>query len=745
MVVTRRTRARSVRSTVAVLSVLALAAVGIATLGENRPAAADPPSPGSASTVPAAPGLAAVAPPKAPRPAAQPRSTGTVAVRPDSFSALSADSATGSGATGPGAKAGAQPNARTAAPTAAATVVATNKVAVRALIVAIDGDDFGVATWKATLDRVGAAYDVLHTRTTPLTSASLVRPDGVGRYNAILLTNNTLLYNDNGNYVSGLDGVEWNLLWAYERDYVVRQASLYTSHGTFPEDYCLRPVSEASVGDTALNATLTTAGQAIFDDLKTTVTIPIVQSYVYRTSIAAGCSATQIVRTGSDTLGVQTNSADGRQRIALTFSSNQYLHQANLLVYDVFRWASKGLFLGEQRHYLNVDVDDWFNSADHYFPDGHVESDPGFQMSAHDAYNTSQRQSALRTQYPLASAFTFSMAYNGGDAVLPAGTQCSPNGGVAQFTATTRCLRNNFRWLNHTLTHPELNTTDYNTTYNEINANRAIATQLGISQPNAVLKTGEYSGLGVYNPNPDDDTSPPTDFGLNASNPALLQAATALGVTHLHGNMSFPSHQPACFNCGKTHPMQPGLTVVPDWPTNIAYHTTAPAEQTAFYNSFYGPNGRFPFWSRNLTYSEIVDYEAEIALSHVSTGSIYTHTFHIANLKDYGSGKTLATDWLDRVLAKYSGYYKVPLLSPDWTALSQYASARLAHFAALGAGVDAVYDRTAGQVRLISPVTANIRMSGARTAGFSTYGTDVSAPFALAANTPVTFAPTLRP
>ena len=125
----------------------------------------------------------------------------------------------------------------------------------------------------------------------------------------------------------------------------------------------------------------------------------------------------------------------------------------------------------------------------------------------------------------------------------PAGA--GPNGGVSRLTATTRCLRNNFRWINHTLTHPELNFTDYATNVTEINQNLAIAAQLGLPVDRTVLKTGEYSGLGVYNPDPNNDTDPPTDYGLGASNPELLRAAKDLGVQYLHGNMSFPSHQPA--------------------------------------------------------------------------------------------------------------------------------------------------------------------------------------------------------
>ena len=627
---------------------------------------------------------------------------------------------------------------KSAGPAATLAAPANGKVGLRALVVGVDGTDWGVKTWTSTLDRVGAAYDVLLSKDQPLTAASLVRPDGTGRYNAVLLTSSMLMYASGGGYVSGLDADEWNLLWAYERDYAVRQVSLYTSYGTWPESYCLSPASEGTVGDTALPASLTTAGAGVFDYLKSTAQVPITQSYVYRTRVTAGCAADPVLVNGSDVLGVRTTSTDGRERMALTFTSNRYLLQASLLTYGLLRWASRGLFLGEERHFINVDVDDWFNSADHYFPDGHIESDPGFQMSGHDAYNTDQRLTALRSAYPLASNFTFNLAYNGGDADLTSGARCSPNGGVTTLTATSRCLSKKFRWINHTLTHPELNTTDYATSANEISANRTVATRLALSQPATVLKTGEYSGLGVYNPNPDDDVNPPTDFGLAASNQQFLNAARDLGVRYVHGNMSFASHVPDCFNCGKVHPLSPTITIVPDWPTNIAYHTTTPAEQIAFYNSYYGPGGRFPYWPTNLTYAQMLNYETDVALSHLSTGSLYTHTFHIANLRDYGAGRTLATDWLEQVLAKYSGYYSVPVLNPDWVALSAYATHRIAHFAQVRGNVDAVYDPAVRTVTVTSPLAGALTVSGVTAAGASTYGTEVSSKLTLSAGTAVT-------
>lgn len=706
MVHTGPTRQRATRLALAGLTVLAVI-LGTQTPGFARPVT----TPAQPPTVP---GLGEVASPKLARPGPLPKKSGTVRIAPSELATQDR---------GVGIQA------------------LNDKVALRALIVATTTEDFGVPTLTTTLDRLGATYDVLHSATDALSVSTLVRPDGTGRYNAILLTNSMLLYESGGSYISGLTSTEWNTLWAYERNFKVRQASLYTSYGTWPEDHCLTGVSEGGVGDTPLPVSLTTDGAEVFDYLHSTAQIPVTQSYVYRTAIKPGCDADALMTNGSDVLAVRTTSTDGRERIALTFTSNQFLLHSDLLVYGLIRWATKGLYFGEQKHHLNVDVDDWFNTSDHYRENGTVEYSPGFQVSGHDAVNLDARQTALRTAHPQASGFTFSLAYNGADIDPFAGNTCSPNGDATTLTATTKCLKNNFRWINHTLNHPELNATNYATSYSEINDNRTAGAAIGLNDPSSVLKTPEYSGLGVYNDDPNNDTGPPTDHGLGGSNPALLQAAKDLGVTTLVGNMSFASHKPTDFNAGIVHPLESSILLVPAWPTNIAYHTTTPAEQTVFYNSFYGPNGLFPYWPTDRTYQQVLDYETGVALQHVASGSIYTHTFHIANVRDYGAGNSLLTDWADAVLTKYESYYSVPLLNSSWVDIAAYGRARTAHFAALDAGVDAIYDRTEGTITVTSPAAGTVQLGGvtAATAGASTYGTDVTVPVTLTANTAVTF------
>ncbi|WDZ83923.1 hypothetical protein [Micromonospora cathayae] len=712
MVHTGPARLRATRLALAGLTALTVV-LGTQAPGLARPAA-EPVQP------PTVPGLGQVAYPQQARPGPLPRKAGTV-------QATGSKLTVGQGDVG--------------------TQALNDKVALRTLIVATNTSDFGVPTLTTTLDRVGAQYDIVYTATDTITAGTLVRSDGVGKYNAVMLTNSMQMYEHNGNYLSGLTSTEWNTLWAYERNFQVRQAALYTSYGTWPEDYCLTSNGETAIGETPLNVSLTTAGAGVFDYLNSSAQIPVTQSYVYRTSIRSGCAADALMTNGSDVLAVRTTSTDGRERIALTFTSNQYLLHSDLLVYGLFRWTSKGLHLGERKHHLNVDIDDWFNTSDHYKEDGTVEYSPGFQVSGHDLVNLDAKQSALRTAYPQAAGLTYNIAYNGSDIDPFAGDQCSPNGDATTLTATTKCLKNNFRWINHTFNHPELNSTNYATSYAEIDDNRTAGNAIGLNAPASVLKTPEYSGLGVYNDDPDDDTGTPTDHGLEASNTALLDAAEDLGVTTMAGNMSFNSHKPAHFNAGRIHPLNPTIQVMPCWPTNIAYHTTTPAEQTVFYNSFYGPNGLFPYWPSNRTYPQLLDYEAGVALQHVASGSIYPHTFHIANVRDYGSGNTLLTDWTGAVLAKYTSYFSVPLLNQSWTQIAAYGLARNAHFAALSAGADAVYDRTTGTISVISPAAGSLRLAGVTTAtsGATTYGTDVTVPVTLTANTAVTFNAAPRP
>ena len=88
--------------------------------------------------------------------------------------------------------------------------------------------------------------------------------------------------------------------------------------------------------------------------------------------------------------------------------------------------------------------------------------------------------------------------------------------------------------------------------------------------------------------------------------------------------------------------------------------------------------------------------------------------------------------------SQYAAYYQTPLLNLDWSSLAAYTTERDAHFAQLSAGVSAVYDRSAGTITVTSPAAGTVEITGAQSATARTYGSAVTTPAALAANTAVT-------
>jgi hypothetical protein len=575
------------------------------------------------------------------------------------------------------------------------------RVALRQLVVATDGNDFGLAAWRSVLDGIGTPYDVLLARTDRLDINRLVRPDGVGKYNAILLTNNALLYqNTNGSYQSALDTPQWKILWDYERTFQVRQVALNTFPGVTPEDYCLRPVREGSAGTKPELAVLAGDGPQVFDYLNADAKIPITQSYVYRTKLTPGCAAQPLLKIGDDIVGVISQTPDGRQRAALTFSVGPDAVPTRLLGHGLVRWATRGVFLGEQRHWFGVDVDDWFSSTLRQHPDGTKDV---YRLTGPEAGEVAGQQRKSRDQYPLAKDFTLNLPYNASKFDVTAPAKCADDTSEP-LSSYTKCLAGEFRWINHTSTHPQMNDTSYDRSHTEIRRNLLDAAAGGLQVPHSVLKTPEYSGLGVYNPDPD-SPEPPTDHGLTGSNKEMLRAASDLGVKYVQGNMSFAGHRPSCFNCGVYHPLQRDVLVVPDWPTNIAFEAVTPDEQAALYNAQYG----------NHSYAAIVDSEAQVALQHVMSGSAYVHTLHQGNLHQYSKDKSLAFDWINAVLAGYSSYYRVPLKNTDWITLASYVQNRNSHFEQLASREDAVFNRVTNSVTYNPRADGSVFVTGVET------------------------------
>ncbi|WP_425148123.1 hypothetical protein [Deinococcus sp.] len=551
----------------------------------------------------------------------------------------------------------------------------TAVVGLKVLILSAGSADFGVAAAKTMLDQAGVPYDVVDAAPSGISAATLVAADGSGKYQGVILTSGSLAFqNAAGGWQSALDWTGWNVLWNYEASYGARQLSLYTYPSTWPEDYGLRDAGAASG---SADVGVATTGSGLLSDLKPGGVLPIRNAYNYPATVAsvAGVTTTPLLTDASGRVLAAASDTGGRERLALTFAQNPYLLHSALLGYSLVNWLTKGVYLGDYRRFNQLDIDDWFLPGDVFDAATHVIYPDAFRLSASDALALPSQLNALHAAYPAASAFRFAMMFNGYGADTSASASCSA--GVVSsdpLSSVTHCLGNAFDWVSHTKDHLFMDFLNYADSYAQLKPNLDIGAAMGLNVSTHSLLSGGMSGLGYYNPA---GNGPLTDHGLGASNVNFLKAAQDSGAQYLASNHSVSSQiDPSCANCGLTHPLNPSIFLVPRWPTNIFYDVTDPAQATAAYNSVYAPGGTFPVWNHAFSYAEILDKESDIALSHVLSGAPFPHYMHQDNLRQYAPGRSLAFDWQSGLLAKYSAYSTLPLVTLRWDDLGSYLKAR---------------------------------------------------------------------
>ncbi|MEZ4629382.1 MAG: hypothetical protein R2880_01435 [Deinococcales bacterium] len=608
----------------------------------------------------------------------------------------------------------------------------TSAIELKLLVISATADDPGLATVKAWLDQFGTPYDVLIAKDTPLSNNTLLIDADTGRYQGIILVTASLSYDMGGGvYGSAFTAAEWNLLWQYERDLAVRQLAIFTNPTAFPEDYGLRSAAPVvTSGDAPLNVTMTSAGSEIFTSLKTNATLPIKWAYTFPSTLnnSGGVTATPLLQDGSGRiLAALSPSADGRERLSLLMGHNPSLLHSQLLGYDLIRWVTKGVFIGERRVYFNIDIDDWYLTSKVWNPatlddwDFEVKSyrlDAPAVIAAHD------RVLALRSRYNIPS-LNYNMAFNATAGVANSQANCTASANLSQITL---CYGNFFNWISHTYTHAEMDFLDYNTARYELEENIRFGEAHALGFDRRFIVTGKHSGLGwfriadgqargltcVYDQVPNDDYC---QFGLNQSNPQMLRAAVDVGIKYMASNRGWLSHTPPCPTCGFYHPLEPRILMIPRWPTNIFYNVTNPTENTSEFNYFYGPNGIMrlpdgsPFFTVDQTWAQIVDFESNLALSHMLNFSAYPHFFHQNNLFEYNPGRSLLFTWIEATLDKYNLYLKLPIVSQNWAQMTQSIEE---HTSAFYAKPKATWNRLNNTISLSSSTGGTVFVTGMR-------------------------------
>jgi hypothetical protein len=482
---------------------------------------------------------------------------------------------------------------------------ATNRVLLRVLVVT--SGDTNTAALTTQLDREGIPY-------TEVTVGAPGRPtidsafledagSGAGKFQAVFLPNQA---------GGGLDAGEVNALNAYETAYGIRQVDGYdwpsASLGLNPPGYS-GTLDGASV-------TVTAAGlSGPFRYLKGSLTIDDVdpnlsETYGYLaeplTSLPEGASFTPLLTaTVGSTSGVIAGAYahDGREELALPAAFNQNMQWFNEIAPGVVAWATRGIHLGYQRNYFNVQIDDVFLPDSRWSITG--KCTPGDNCVDPSTTTTDIRMTttdeANLVSWQNTHGFKVDMVFNGGGSEAAK----AENGGTDPLTDALLADEAQFRWINHTYTHqflgciqiaptvigetwhcatsptetPRLDTDIADTMSGGIDwaAQSAITQQVGdnITWANnnhltnfdaTELVTGEHSGL-VALPQ------------QTADNPFFAPALASLGVNNIASDASRETDpRPLAGEATRT---------VPRHPMNVFYNVGTYQDEVSEYNWIY--------------------------------------------------------------------------------------------------------------------------------------------------------------
>jgi hypothetical protein len=475
-----------------------------------------------------------------------------------------------------------------------------------------------------------------------LTSSVLQSGTCAGNYQGVILTTGSLSYSPDGGttWQSALSTTEWQTLRKYEANFHVREISWYVFPGP---DQGLNPPSRSFDTTTSpINATLTAAGQTVFNTVNAANPIPITKAWAYTATPSDPNVTPLVVDSSNDALVSTRVTSDGRETLAMTFDSNPYLIHDLVLQHGLIQWLTRGAYLGEFRAYLQPQVDDLFIDNDMYtasaYPNG------AFRISGTD-YSKYHDWWTGQVSNPGNAQFRVLMAFNGEGSDLA--------GASDPLTLAVKNTWGDFFWCSHTYTHLNLDfgenpngpPVDYNTAYGEFANNNKFAARLGIP---------DYSTQCLINP----DVS-----GLTNAN--ALQAAADNGIQFMISDTSKESgkgnqqgwNNPAP-NIGIYSTLVPSILFSPRHPTNLFYNVSMPDEWTSEYNAFYQS-----FWGRTLTYQEILDKESDNLLTYMLQGDIDSHMYHQANLRAYDGTHSLLGDLLDMAIAKFRKYSTLPIMS----------------------------------------------------------------------------------
>ncbi|MFD5573203.1 hypothetical protein [Streptomyces cadmiisoli] len=528
----------------------------------------------------------------------------------------------------------------------------------------------------------------------------------------------------------GAGSAEQTALENYERTYGVPQVDAYTwAHPGVGLDY----TSEGGWAGTldGSPAAVTDAGRAgpfgyldgafAFEDNSPSVQ----ESYGYAARPRAGFTSYVDVAvpggTGRGSL-VGEYAHDGRRELVVTFAYNQHQQQFRVLARGIVEWLTQGVHLGFDRNYFAVHVDDVFAPDSRW--DTERDCTPGdFDCADGDGAGTTPiRMTAADAQYAAGwqrqHGFTLDMVYNAGS-----GEEWkAEHGGTDALTTRLLADRAQYRWINHTYTHPYLGCVQDTSTVpwacarnadgtirwtsraeisEQIRDNHNWGVARGLPVDRTELVTGEHSGLRTLPQQPED-------------NPNLARALADNGVDWVASdNSREPQQRPVG-----------SASTVPRHPMNVYYNVGTAEEMADEYNHIYtsradGGSGVCetnpastcldePLDPATGYASHIVPQEARTALGHALNNDPRPHYAHQSNLAE----DRLLYPVMEKVLADYRALFadNTPVENLSQKAIGTELQRRAAWQTALDQGRVTAY-RTGSTVTVTAPSGVQVPVS----------------------------------
>ena len=498
----------------------------------------------------------------------------------------------------------------------------TTRVHMRVLLLGLTGREPAFPAWAQWLTAAGVPFDAvsLNDLAGPI---RFVDEHGAVQYQGLILTEDGLIE-------IMLEPRERAALERLERQHALRRLTAYAvpgpAHGLTGAHWS-GPLEE-------LEPRLTESGRRVFPYLRDR--LPVDPGSWAHLAYPLDADRFETLVEGPDQsvlLGLHRHD-DGREELVQTFNANANQAQGQVLRQGKLSWLTHGSYVGFDRNYLSVHIDDVLLANYSWSVERHQSDrrpEQSIRMTEHDARYAAAwgRDQRLRLD----------LACNGSGSSLHKALT-----GRTEDPLLTALLaeRDAFGWLNHTYEHSDLDELGEPEIEAEIERNVSWARDLGLEMEPGALVTGAHTGLANL------AATPP-----RPENPALAAALRSQGLRYVACDASRP--YPAADGAAPIPPGTPFMVgpaiAVPRYPTSLPHDA---ATRSQVLDRLRSENGQVL-----SAFDEVVAAEARTVFNSVVGNDPRPRYFHQSNMiggRDPMGGDgmpALIYSILDAVLDRY--------------------------------------------------------------------------------------------